>query len=457
MELRKRNKSIECILKKKDDKYFIDKINILLNKIRIPNYSISDIPFIIISYFSIKGFSTLTQNDIIKYISNPTLFPSFSNYINLRNEIISVLNNNNIFKTTKKKIKYDLNFEKCYNYLNTYQETNINTGFTNTDTSNNYSNCSPSLLNFPTVGNDELYFNSDNQLNMSFILEDDKNHLDNSFTFGEQSQIKMSNKHKSNKMNMKESNINMKNVINDNININTNINTEELENKALEKYIPEFEYVFDENKNFPILMNVASEFVINYKKININQKNNNKLEESIKKVNTKINEINIKVEPFNKMSSTFNEVKNELFNANSVIHQQLYLMQIIAENDFVEKGIYNSEKELYMFYQDVYKKLLKKLQEDYDEIKNMEKEINNIIIDLKSMLNSISDKFIFKLNETNTKFYNLINDIAKNRSIPINVNINDTLKLFYSYIIDFENLYAKIEEKYKEKGQKNKI
>ena len=92
--------------------------------------------------------------------------------------------------------------------------------------------------------------------------------------------------------------------------------------------------------------------------------------------------------------------------------------------------------------------------EDYNEIKNMEKVINNIIIDLKSMLNKISDEFIFKLNENNTRFYNLIIDITKNRSIPINVNINDTLKLFYSYIVDFENLFAKIEEKAKEKNQK---
>ena len=454
MELRKRNKSIESFSKKKDDTYFIDKINILLNKIRIPNYSISDIPFIIISYFSIKGFRPLTQNEIIKYISNPTLFPSFSNYIHLRNEIVSALNNNNMFKTTKKKIKYELNLEKCYNYLNTYQETNINTGITNTDSNNNNSNYTPSLLNYPTVDNDVLYFNSDNQLNMSFNLEDDKNPLDNSFTFGEQSQIKMSNKKKSNTTNTKGQNQEMENYLNNNINVNSNINTEELENKALEKYIPEFEYVFDENKNFQILMKVASEFVINYKKININQKSNNKLEESLKKINSKINDINSKVEPFNKMSSTFNEVKNELFNANSVIHQQLNLMKIIAENDFLQKGIYNSEKELYMFYQDVYKKLLNKLQEDYNEIKNMEKVINNIIIDLKSMLNKISDEFIFKLNENNTRFYNLIIDITKNRSIPINVNINDTLKLFYSYIADFENLFSKVEEKVKEKKQK---
>lgn len=452
MELRKRNKSIDNISRKKDDKYFIDKINILLSQIRITNYSISDIPLIIISYFSMKGFRSLTQNDIIKYISNPTLFPSFSNYINLHNEILSSLNNNNIFKTTKKKIKYELNLEKCYNYLNTYQEGNINTGNTKTDTNYNYT---PSLLNFTTVDNDVLYFNSDNQLNMSFILEDDKTNLDNSFTFGEQSQIKMSNKNKWNTMN--KENLEMKNYINNNIKINTNINTEELENKALEKYIPEFEYVFDENKNFQILMKVASEFVINYKKININHKNNNKLEEIIRKINEKLNEFNSKVEPFNKMSSTFNEVKNELFNANSVIHQQLNLMQIIVENDFMQKGVYNSEKELCMFYQDVYKKLLNKLQEDYNQIKHMEKIINNIIIDLKNMLNRISDEFIYKLNENNTKLYNLINDITKNRSIPINVNINDTLKLFHSYIVDFENLFVKVEEKTKEKNQKNKI
>ena len=102
----------------------------------------------------------------------------------------------------------------------------------------------------------------------------------------------------------------------------------------------------------------------------------------------------------------------------------------------------------------MYKKLLNKLQEDYNEIKNIEKIINNMIIDLKNMLNNITDEFILKLNENNSKFYNLINDIEKNRSIPINVNINDTPKLFYSYIDDFENIFSKVEEKGKEKNQK---
>jgi hypothetical protein len=297
------------------------------------------------------------------------------------------------------------------------------------------------------VENDIVYLNSEsNHLNMSFILDED-NILDNSFTFGEQSQIKAGHKNRFT-MNMNMNNIKGENSENKN---NSIINTEELENKALEKYIPEFDFVFDENKNFKILTKVASEFFTIYKKINLNEKNVIQLDESLKKVNSIITDLNTKIEPFNKLSSSFNEEKNELFNANSVILRQIKLMQIIAENDFLSKELYIKEKEVLMFYQNVFKKMLNKLQEDFNEIKKLEKKINTIILNLKIILNSISDEFVLQLNENYATFYNLIKEIAKNKSMPITVNMNETLKLFYSYIVEFEKLYAKVEEKENEK------
>ena len=453
MELRKTNKTSDDISKKKNDKYYMDQIIALLNQIKLVDYSDSDIPLIIIKYFSLKNFRPLTQNEIIKYISNPSLFPNFAKKVNLRNDIISALNNNNIFVSSKKKIKYELNLKKCLNYLSLYQDKNRNT---NSDSNVIYS----PIMTFPDSENNIVYFSSENnQLNMSFVLdEDNSENSDNSFTFGEQSQIKLNNKKNKSKtdniLNLKEENdINVSNN-NDNDNDNdndNNINTEELENMALEKSIPVFEFIFDENKLFNNLIKYSSEFYNIYKKLNTNETNIKKLDEYIKKINSIINDLNIKIEPFNKLSSSFNEEKNELFNANSVIKQQLKILDILVENVFFPKEIYDNERSIYISYQNIFKNLFNKLKEDYNEIKKMEQKINNIIVNLKNLLNKMSDELFLKFNDNYRKFYNLIKDIDKSTSIPINVNMNETVKLFDYYIKDFGQLFSKIEKKEKMK------
>ena len=422
---RRKNKTKDSIPKKDGDIYYTNQINILLKQIKINNYLSSDIPFFIIKYFSEKNFRALTQNEIIKYISNPLLFPLFAKRNHLHEEIISALRNNVIFELNKKKIKYELNLKKCVNYLSLYQDKNKNT---NSDSIEN--NISPDIITFPDNENNVVYFGSsgENHLNMSFIFDEDN--IDNSFTFGENSQIITNTK--------------------------KNINMEELENKALQKYIPDFEFVFDENKYFKSLGIVATEFLTAYKRVNSNEKNIKKLDESIQKINCIMDELNIKIDPFNKISSLFNEEKNELFNTNSVIHQQLKLLQIFVENDFLPIELYETEKGLYMGYQEEFKKLLNKLQVDFKEIKNMEQNINNNIFNLKKLLNEISKEFVLNINDNYRKFYNLIKDIDKSSSIPINVNINETVKLFYSYLDDFGNIFTKIEEKMNEKKKLNK-
>ena len=87
-----------------------------------------------------------------------------------------------------------------------------------------------------------------------------------------------------------------------------------------------------------------------------------------------MNDLNVKIEPFNKLSSSFNEEKNELFNANSVIKQQLKILEILVENDFFPKEIYDKERSIYIAYQNIFKKVFAKLQEDYSEIKKMEQK-----------------------------------------------------------------------------------
>ena len=443
MELRKSNRPSDNIPKKKNDKYYMDQIIFLLSQIKIIEYTDSDIPIIIIKYFSIKNFRPLTQNEIIKYVSNASLFPAFSKRPNIRNDIISALNNNNFFISSKKKIKYELNLEKCVIYLSLYQDKNKNT---NSDSNIIYS----PIMTFPDNENNIVYFASEkNQLNMSFIIDEDN--IDNSFTFGEQSQIKLNQKINKSKSNSNSNTLNSKEDNDIDINNNNTINTEELENKALEKSIPMFEFVFDENKNFNNIIKVSSEFFNIYKRLNSNETSIKKLDERIKKINSIMNDLNVKIEPFNKLSSSFNEEKNELFNANSVIKQQLKILEILVENDFFPKEIYDKERSIYIAYQNIFKKVFAKLQEDYNEIKKMEQKINNIILNLKTLLNKISDEFVLKLNQKYGKFYNLIKDIDKSNSIPINVNMNETVKLFHSYIDDFGQHFSEIERKEKNK------
>ena len=92
--------------------------------------------------------------------------------------------------------------------------------------------------------------------------------------------------------------------------------------------------------------------------------------------------------------------------------------------------------------------MLSKLQEDFKEIKILEKNINDGILNLKTLLNEISTEFSIKSsNENFRQFNNLIENIGNINSIPINVNINDALKLFLSYSSDFSETFSKIESK----------
>ena len=437
MELRKRNKSKDTIFqKKKTWKFYKEQINHLLDTIKIEEYKKADIPFIIMLFFSNRSFKSTPQTDIIKYISNPNLFPSLTNLINLKDDIIYALKTNNMFEINKKKVIIHL--EKCLNYLTSYYEKSMKT---NSSDSNQI--IQANVLDFPAVENEVEYVASDNHLNMSFVI--DEENFDNSFTFGEQSQKKLNKKHKFNCNNSKGENIKAK---------NNNGNPEELVNNVVEKFIPNFEIVFDENKYLQNIMKVASEFFINYKKEINNEKNVNNLEARIKKLNTLFIELNGKIEPFNKLSSGFNEEKNELFTLNSVIIGQLKLMQIICENDIFPMELYNSEKEIYSLYEGVFRKLLNKIQEDFNEARKIEININNIISKLKNELKSISDEFNLELNDKDGKFFNLIKDIIQSKSLSVNLNLKEVLQLFYSYLIDFGKTFNKVEESSKKKKSK---
>ena len=436
MELRARkNKSKENLSLKKVEKDGNEQIKILLNQIKKnKNINInSDITLSIVQAIVDKNFISLSQNEIIKCLSS-----SFPKNSNIRREVISSLKNN-IFTQLKKNSKYELNFEECVFYLKTYKDKDdsSNSNNSNEKTSLNQPIIS-SVINFPEIENKTVYFTPDgNQENTNLTMEEEN--FDSSFTFGEQSLIKASG-HK-NSPYIKDEN-ELKNISND---------TEELENKALEKYIPEFDLVFDENKYFKNLSEESTQFLNLFKNSNNNEINVNKLNEDIKKLNQLIEKFNVKANPFNKLSSLFNEEKNELFNSKSVIQQQLSLMQILVDNDFLPEDLYTTEKEILLIYQEDFKKLFNKLQDNYNDIKNMEQDINKLIVNLKNFLNEIADYFLLKLNDKYSDYYNLILNITKSKSIKINVNINETVKLFHFYISENERLFSKIEEQAKSK------
>ena len=106
MELRewKKSKCSDNVPKKEGDNYFKNQINILLSQIKINKILKSDIPFVVIQYFSNNTFRPITQNEIIKYISNPKLFPSLTKGANLREEIISALRNAGLDNSEAQKI-----------------------------------------------------------------------------------------------------------------------------------------------------------------------------------------------------------------------------------------------------------------------------------------------------------------------------------------------------------------
>lgn len=439
MELRARkNKSKENLSLKKVEKDTNEQIKLLLNQLKKnKNINInSDITLSIVQAMVDKNFISLSQNEIIKCLSS-----SFPKNNNLRREVISCLKNN-IFTQLKKNSKYELNFEECAFYLKTYKDKDDSSN-SNSDNSNEKSGLNQpiisSVINFPEIENKTVYFTpEDNQQNTNLTMEEEN--FDSSFTFGEQSLIKASG-HKNSPYIIDENEL--KNISND---------TEELENKALEKYIPEFDLVFDENKYFKNLSEESTQFLNVYKSSNNNEINVNKLIEDIKKLNQLIEKFNLKINPFNKLSSLFNEEKNELFNSKSVIQQQLNLMQILVDNDFLPEDLYTTEKEILLIYQEDFKKLFNKLQDHYKDIKNMEQDINKLIVNLKNFLNEIADYFVLKLSDKYSDYYNLILNITKSKSIKINANINETVKLFHFYISENERLFSKIDEQAKSKN-----
>ena len=430
------NKSKESKSSKKDNKKISEhsEIRSLLMKIKKNKKNNSDITLEIAECFLDSNFNSLSKNYIIEYLSHSSKLSSISKNKNFSKKVQSSLKNN-IFKEKKSKI-YELNLEECITYLKCYNNKD-ETNNLNSNDSNENKNPVICPLNNLSENENMKSFEDDRQ---NIIIE--ANNIDNSFTFGEQSQILISNK------NIPYNSENNENEAKGNI-----IDTD-LEAKVIEEYIPEFEYVFDSNKNFENLLQEFSQFFNIYKEQNKNQNNINKLSEDIKKLNEIIEELNIKIKQFNNLSSLFNGEKNELFNYNSVIHQQLNLMQILVDNSFLTKELYKGEKEVLFTYNKDFKELIKKLKEHYQNVQNIKPDINEDITKLKILLNEIADYYELKLNNSYADYYNIIININNSKSLAINININETEKLFNSYIKENEVIFSRIES---QSNQNNEI
>ena len=430
MAPRKRNKTQDPM---KTYKTYKENINILLNKIQKDEYKKGDIPIIIILFFSKKDFRTLNQADIIKYISNPKLFPSLANLMNLEDEIMLEFKKNKLFEINKKEVT--IVYDKCLEYLTSYSEKN-----TSTNSSHSNKDKKADVLNssFSKIENDNA--SSHNKLNMNFVI-DGHNCLNKYFRLREKSQIKLSKKKIPNFNNLPPvDEKDKKNVV----------DKEGLTDKIMEKYDPQYEMIFGENKYFQNIRKVASEFFNFFKKANNDKTMSQKADEIIKKLYKLFNEINTKIESINKLSASFNEIKRELINCNSIIKRHLELMKLICSDDVFTNDIYNGEKEIYFFYQKAFQKMIDNLKDFYDELKKTENTIINYTLLLKNELNNISDEF--KLPE-NSHFLKLIKDVNDTESIIININLPEALKLFNFFLDENKKLFEKIEENSKKKWQ----
>ena len=211
--------------RRKTPKYYKDSINLLLNNIKVEKYTKEDIAFIIIFFLSKNNFKKLTQANIIKYITNPKSFSSLTGLMNLKVHMKNGQKNTELFEIKKNKVKL-LN-DKCLNYLaSNYQRNSV------TKSTDSIKTKQANALDFPYFKSDGDYYSSENRSNMrlNFVIED--NSITNGLTFRERSQIIMKKERKPNLNSLARENEK---------DINNDFDIEELANKIIGKFIPQYE------------------------------------------------------------------------------------------------------------------------------------------------------------------------------------------------------------------------
>ena len=454
-------KSRESAIKEKDDKDKKYKIKDLMQKIKITTLQESDIiSYLIINSFTEKNYSSLNVNEIHTLLSKSKKYEDSLKKYNLRNEIIISLKNNDIFHE-KSKNKYELYLDRTLIYLTSYLETSVTNSNINGSNSiskmskksiieNNIENglvqYSP-VFSFPEEQNSIVNFNvEDNsqQQKLSSYSSDDGN----AFTFGENSQIngnRINNKFDDEEIIVKYSEEELKKFKRNNL---TNEEFNELEKKSNEKFIDNFETLFDKNKYLSNLAQNLKNLFQLYKKNNENRTDFSDLNNKLGQIYLLINEIEVNQKTnYINYSTSFNEKKLDLINIFKAIKSQYdscTSLKSIDSKDKSLKSLQENEKEMIKELINEIKKVFEKLQDDYESTKLCEKQINENISNIKLNLRKICDEFLEKKKELYNDFYTLVNNIEKIQIELIKVNINDTVKCFYCYIDEVEKYYLDI-------------
>ena len=454
-------KSRESAIKEKDDKDKKYKIKDLMQKIKITTLQESDkISYLIINCFTEKNYSSLNVNEIHTLLSKSKKYEDSLKKYNLRNEIIISLKNNDIFHE-KSKNKYELYLDRTLIYLTSYLETSVTNSNINGSNSiskmskksiieNNIENglvqYSP-VFSFPEEQNSIVNFNvEDNsqQQKLSSYSSDDGN----AFTFGENSQIngnRINNKFDDEEIIVKYSEEELKKFKRNNL---TNEEFNELEKKSNEKFIDNFETLFDKNKYLSNLAQNLKNLFQLYKKNNENRTDFSDLNNKLGQIYLLINEIEVNQKnDYTNYSTLFNEKKSELINIFKAIKSQYdscTSLKSIDSKDKSLKSLQENEKEMIKELINEIKKVFEQLQDDYESTKLCEKQINENISNIKLNLRKICDEFLEKKKELYNDFYTLVNNIEKIQIELIKVNINDTVKCFYCYIDEVEKYYLDI-------------
>ena len=454
-------KSRESAIKEKDDKDKKYKIKDLMQKIKITTLQESDIiSYLIINCFTEKNYSSLNVNEIHTLLSKSKKYEDSLKKYNLRNEIIISLKNNDIFHE-KSKNKYELYLDRTLIYLTSYLETSVTNSNINGSNSiskmskksiieNNIENglvqYSP-VFSFPEEQNSIVNFNvEDNsqQQKLSSYSSDDGN----AFTFGENSQIngnRINNKFDDEEIIVKYSEEELKKFKRNNL---TNEEFNELEKKSNEKFIDNFETLFDKNKYLSNLAQNLKNLFQLYKKNNENRTDFSDLNNKLGQIYLLINEIEVNQKTnYINYSTSFNEKKLDLINIFKAIKSQYdscTSLKSIDSKDKSLKSLQENEKEMIKELINEIKKVFEQLQDDYESTKLCEKQINENISNIKLNLRKICDEFLEKKKELYNEFYTLVNNIEKIQIELIKVNINDTVKCFYCYIDEVEKYYLDI-------------
>ena len=465
MEFREKTrncKSRDNLIKERDEKDKKEKIRDLMDKIKKNNELFeSDISNLIINCFIEKNYSSLHINDINTSLSKSKKYESSPRKFNLRNDIINSLKNNIIFHQIKKKNKFELNLEKTYNYLTSFLDSSVSNSNINGSNSisrlskksmvensieNGFVQTSP-VFNFPEEQNSTVNFNQDdNQQQQKYSYSNDE---DNCFTFGEQSQIKANkiiNKQDDEEIVIEYNEDDLKKFNRNNF---TEEEFNELEKRANEKYIDNFEVLFDKNKYLSNLQQNLKDLFKLYKKNNENKTDFSNLDSKLNQIYSFIKDLELNnINPYNKLSSSFNEKKAEFINTYKVIKIQYNSWKLMCSIDLTRdknyKQIQRNEKETMKQLIDEMKKVFQNIQKDYEETKSYEKKIIDIISKIKLNLREICDEFLETQKELYQDFYSIVNNIVNYQIALIKVNINDTVKCFYCYIDEIEKYYLDI-------------